>query len=154
MVQLKAGQWNEEFISEIWFQFLMVQLKETPKDAQTHFSNISIPYGSIKRCCSRCHRWSHSKFQFLMVQLKVCFCFLCRFTCSISIPYGSIKSYKRNRHRKNIYISIPYGSIKRFLRLKIYQQWILFQFLMVQLKGFFLSSFEIILFHFNSLWFN
>jgi len=55
-------------------------------------SQISIPYGAIKRTKSQNKPLMKQKFQFLMVRLKAIFNCLCYSFIFISIPYGAIKS--------------------------------------------------------------
>jgi len=71
----------------------------------------------------------------------------------ISIPYGAIKSFSaRIKCKRMLLISIPYGAIKRIVFPEVFFIELLFQFLMVRLKGKFqqLRSFPIS--NFNSLW--
>jgi len=77
------------------------------------------------------------RFQFLVVQLKDIF--LCEYLLlyAISIPCGSIKSTLFFCHNYNYLISIPCGSIKSAKWILENAEMCIFQFLVVQLKGFY-----------------
>ena len=117
----------------------MVQLKAAQNARQGEFIRISIPYGSIKR-----HNASLNKSIYM---ISIPYGSIKRWfsgsspllAIRISIPYGSIKSRQRQMNKSVSHISIPYGSIKR-RKWKKKNLWkSLFQFLMVQLKEYFIE---------------
>ena len=52
------------------FQFHLVRLKETKVQWKSTYTNISIPFSTIKRNTGADNPWQLSKFQFHLVRLK------------------------------------------------------------------------------------